>query len=57
MDKKIAFQVVGLAREKFADLLGKSGEELRAIGGRRMVADEQPGFPCRVSLVDAEPGE
>jgi hypothetical protein len=22
-----------------------------------MVADEKPGFPCRVSLVDAEPGE
>ncbi len=57
MDKQIPFQVVPLARETFANVLGKSDEELRAIGGRRMVADEQPGFPCRVSLVDAEPGE
>jgi hypothetical protein len=24
---------------------------------RRVVADEFPGFPCRVSLVDAAPGE
>lgn len=22
-----------------------------------MVADKKPGFPCRVSLIDAEPGE
>jgi hypothetical protein len=31
--------------------------ELEARGMRRMVADEKPGFPCRVSLEDAEPGE
>ncbi len=24
---------------------------------RRMIADEKPGFPCRVSLADAEVGE
>ncbi|MBI3675545.1 MAG: DUF1203 domain-containing protein [Proteobacteria bacterium] len=24
---------------------------------RRYVADEKPGFPCRVTLEDAEPGE
>jgi hypothetical protein len=24
---------------------------------RRMIADEKPGYPCRVSLEDAEPGE
>jgi len=57
MDKQIPFQVVPLAREKFANIVGKSDEELRALGGQRMVADEKPGFPCRVSLVDAEPGE
>ena len=27
------------------------------MGARRMVADKKPGYPCRVSLVDAEPGE
>ncbi len=31
--------------------------ELEAAGARRMVADAKPGFPCRVSLEDAEPGE
>lgn len=24
---------------------------------RRVIADKSPGFPCRVSLLDAEPGE
>ena len=28
-----------------------------ARGMRRMIADEKPGFPCRVSLEEAEPGE
>src|SRR5215831_15099638 len=57
MDTQISFQVVPVAREKFTNVLGKSDEELRGLGGRRMVADEKPGFPCRVSLVDADPGE
>jgi hypothetical protein len=57
MDKQVSFRVVPLARDRFDNILGKSDEELRAIGGRRMIADEKPGFPCRVSLVDAEPGE
>lgn len=30
---------------------------LAASGARRAVADAKPGFPCRVSLEDAEPGE
>ena len=57
MDKQVPFRVVPLARDRFEQILGKSDGELRAIGGRRMIADEKPGFPCRVSLVDAEPGE
>ncbi|MBI3407856.1 MAG: DUF1203 domain-containing protein [Planctomycetes bacterium] len=31
--------------------------ELAKHSARRCVADQKPGFPCRVSLVDAEPGE
>jgi hypothetical protein len=27
------------------------------MGARRVVVDEKPGFPCRVSLADAEVGE
>ncbi len=28
-----------------------------AHNARRVVADRAPGFPCRVSLIDARPGE
>jgi hypothetical protein len=51
------FQITALPIEKFSSLLKQSDAELRALGARRMVAEKKPGFPCRVSLVDAEPGE
>jgi hypothetical protein len=34
-----------------------SDADLAARGIQRMVADEKPGLPCRVTLEDAEPGE
>src|SRR5262249_54388638 len=34
-----------------------SDAELAKHGACRCLADSKPGFPCRVSLVDAEPGE
>lgn len=34
-----------------------SDEELAQRGVLRVTADERPGFPCRVSLQDAEVGE
>jgi len=51
------FRFTALAAETFAPLHALDDASLRARGMRRMVADEKPGFPCRVSLVDAEPGE
>lgn len=51
------FQITALPIERFSSLLSQSDAELQAIGTRRMIADKKPGFPCRVSLVDAEPGE
>jgi len=54
---QIPFQITALSIEKFSSLLEQSDAELQTIGARRMVADKRPGFPCRVSLVDAEPGE
>jgi hypothetical protein len=54
---QIPFQITALPIEKFSSLLKQSDDDLRTIGARRMVADKKPGFPCRVSLVDAEPGE
>jgi hypothetical protein len=53
----MAFRVVALPIESFRSLLTASVDELRARGARRVVADSKPGYPCRVSLVDAEPGE
>jgi Protein of unknown function (DUF1203) len=51
------FQVSGLGFGQFAPLLALSDEQLLAHNARRVVADRHPGFPCRVSLVDAQPGE
>lgn len=52
-----SFQFIALPSEQFESLFSLSDAELQAIGARRMVVDEKPGFPCRVSLVDAEVGE
>jgi len=52
-----SFRFVALPSERFEPLFGQSDAELAAIGARRMLADEKPGFPCRVSLADAEVGE
>ena len=51
------FQIVSLPLEPFAPFFALDDEQLRARGAKRYVADRQPGFPCRVSLTDATPGE
>ena len=53
----MSFRVSGLPLATFAPLFGLPDAELAARGVIRQVADRRPGFPCRVSLVDAEPGE
>jgi hypothetical protein len=51
------FRYLGLPSVQFEPMLPMSDSQLATIGARRMIADENPGFPCRVSLSDAEPGE
>jgi hypothetical protein len=51
------FQLVALPAEQFAPLFDLGDAQLQSMGVLRVVADEKPGFPCRVSLVDAEVGE
>jgi hypothetical protein len=51
------FRIVALPAATFAPLYGMHDANLAARGVRRVVADRQPGFPCRVSLADAAPGE
>ena len=51
------FQIVALDSGLFSDLYGLDDDTLGSRGVERHLVDEKPGFPCRVSLVDAEIGE
>lgn len=52
-----SFRLVGLSPETFEPFFSMSDDELLALGARRVVADEAPGFPCRISLADAQVGD
>jgi hypothetical protein len=51
------FRLVGLPSDPFEPLFALDDGELAARGARRVVADAPTGFPCRVSLVDADVGD
>jgi hypothetical protein len=53
----MSFQIHALPVETFKPLFGMSEQELARINAARIVVDEKPGYPCRVSLADAEVGE
>lgn len=53
----MAFKISGLKREQFQHLFDLNDDELAELGAKRYVADVKPGFPCRVSLSDANVGE
>jgi hypothetical protein len=53
----MTYAVTSLPAQPFAPLFSMDDETLAAHGARRVVADVARGFPCRVSLDDAEPGE
>lgn len=57
MNMRNNFQFVALQDKEFNNLFLMDDEELKNIGAVKMIADEKPGFPCRVSLKDAEIGE
>lgn len=57
MNTKTDFQISPLPLDHFSPLFQLADEGLRARGMKRVVADSKPGFPCRVSLADAEVGE
>jgi hypothetical protein len=52
-----SFQITGLPHDVFAPWFELSDQALAARGAVRRVADVNPGYPCRVSLEDAEIGE
>lgn len=53
----MGFRISALDVNKFSHLFGLDDEALLQCGVRRTVADSKPGYPCRVSLQDAEVGE
>jgi Protein of unknown function (DUF1203) len=54
---RMTYRITGLDPATFAHLAGASDAELAAHDALRVTADTAPGFPCRVSLTDARPGE
>lgn len=54
----MSFRISGLSAEPFEHLFALSDDELAAQGAVRRVADARtPGYPCRVSLTDSQPGD
>ena len=53
----MTFAITGLRPDDFIPLFALSGNELAARGGRRVIADADRGYPCRISLEDAKAGE
>ena len=50
------WRISGLDPAPFEPLFASSDDALRRLGALRRVADEVPGFPCRVGLDDAPVG-
>lgn len=53
----MSYTITGLDPAEFNPLFGLTDEELKSKGVIRKRADAKPGYPCRVTLEDAEPGE
>ncbi|MGZ5269797.1 MAG: DUF1203 domain-containing protein [Ramlibacter sp.] len=52
-----SFRLVGLDPAPFEPLFALDDAQLRARGAVRVRADSMPGYPCRISLEDAPPGD
>jgi hypothetical protein len=53
----MSFRITGLDPAPFQPLYGMIDDELARLNIRRLVADSKPGFPDRVEMREAEPGE
>ena len=53
----MTYRITGLPPENFADLIGASAATLADRGAMRITATAKPGFPCRITLDDAAPGD
>jgi hypothetical protein len=53
----MAYRITGLSPEPFKNLWSLEDSALAALNIRRVLADSDRGFPCRISLQDAKAGE
>lgn len=53
----MSFQILALKIDQFSHLFGQDSAALAEQGIQRRIVDSIPGYPCRVSLRDAEVGE
>ena len=53
----MSFRIMGLPAAPFAPLFAMTDAELAARHAVRIVADATTGYPCRISLTDAAPGQ
>jgi Protein of unknown function (DUF1203) len=53
----MTYRITGLSPKPFAALIGADDATLARQGAMRVTATAKPGYPCRVTLDDAEPGE
>jgi hypothetical protein len=53
----MSFRITGLQPAPFVRLFGLDDEALARHDAKRYIADAKPGYPCRITLEDAEPGE
>lgn len=53
----MSFRITGLPAPSFDELFSLSDDALAARRAMRVVVDREHGYPCRISLTDAEPGQ
>ena len=53
----VDFQISPIDIKEISHLFGQDHDSLSKLGVQRIVADCDPGYPCRVSLQDAKVGE
>jgi hypothetical protein len=53
----MSWRISGLSSKPFEHLFGLDDQALATHRAKRYRADAAPGFPCRTTLEDAQPGE
>jgi len=53
----MSYIIEGLSAQQFERFIGMPDGELAAYNAIRYAVSNKPGYPCRITLEDAEPGE